>query len=151
MAPFPQPRLARAQRYGSSQIMTGKLIQFGGSLVAILVLAWIALKLGLGGEPRIRDEGHLRELAEDALCGFDPVEIAIATDGQAALARDGEDRVMLLRRHGAHFASRLLDSAARVKRDGSVLLVASSDRRFGEARLELRENASAWAERIERL
>lgn len=131
--------------------MTAKLIQFGGSLVAILVLAWIALKLGLGGDPRIRSEAHLRDLAEEALCGFDPVEIAIDRGSQAALARDGEGRVMLLRRHGAHFASRLLDAGARVRCDGSVLFVASSNRRFGEARLELGESASAWAERLNRL
>lgn len=128
--------------------MTGKLIQFGGSLVAIFVLAWIALRLGLGGEPKIRDEAHLRELAEGALCGFDPVEIAIDRDGQAALARDREGRMMLLRRHGAHFASRLLDAGASMRRDGTALLVASGDRRFGEAKLELGGEASAWAERL---
>jgi len=131
--------------------MTAKLIQFGGSLVAILVLAWIALKLGLGGDPQIRDEEHLRELAEEALCGFAPVEIAIGRDGHAALARDGEGRVMLLRRHGAHFASRLLDAGASVRRDGDALLVTSGDQRFGEARLELGEEATAWADRLERL
>ena len=57
--------------------MTGQALQFAGSLIAILALAWIARKLGLGGDTRIRDEAHLRELAEEALCGFEPVDIAI--------------------------------------------------------------------------
>lgn len=131
--------------------MAGKLIQFGGSLVAILVLAWIAWKLGLGGEPRIRDEAHLRELAEEALCGFEPVEVAIDQEGRAALARDAEGHIMLLRRHGAHFASRLLDKSARARIEGTVVVVTPADRRFGEARLDLGAPAPAWVQRIEQL
>jgi hypothetical protein len=57
--------------------MIGQMLQFAGSLIAILALAWFARRLDLGGDTRIRDEAHLRELAEEALCGFEPVEIAI--------------------------------------------------------------------------
>lgn len=35
--------------------------QAAGSLVAILVLAWLARKLGLGGDPRITGEDHARD------------------------------------------------------------------------------------------
>jgi hypothetical protein len=131
--------------------VTGKLIQMGASLLAILVLAWIALRLGLGGDVRIRDEEHLRELAEEALFGFDPVEIAIDRAGLAALARDAEGRVMLLRRHGAHFASRLLDGHAHVRLDRNFLIVGTSDRRFGEITLDLGPEAQAWAASLRRL
>lgn len=131
--------------------MTGKLIQMGASLFAILALAWIALKLGLGGDVRIRDEGHLRELVDEALCGFDPVEVVIDKAGFAALARDAEGRVMLLRRHGAHFVSRLLDGHAHVRLDRNCLVVATSDRRFGEVTLDLGVAASAWAASLRRL
>ncbi|ANY18824.1 hypothetical protein A6F68_00289 [Tsuneonella dongtanensis] len=131
--------------------MTGKLIQMGASLIAILALAWIALKLGLGGDTRIRDDDHLRELAEEALCGFDPVDIAIDRAGLAALARDADGRVMLLRRHGAHFASRLLDGHAHVRLDRHFLIVGTSDRRFGEITLDLGDAASAWAASLRRL
>ena len=48
-------------RVWQSHGMTAKLIQMGASLLAILALGWIALKLGLGGDARIRDEAHLRE------------------------------------------------------------------------------------------
>ena len=131
--------------------MTGKLIQFGASLVAILALAWIALKLGLGGDRRIRDEAELRMLAEEALYGFDPVEVAIDRAGLAALARDAEGRVMLLRRHGAHFVSRLLDGHAAVRLDRNYLVVGTNDRRFGVATLDLGDQAAAWAASLRRL
>ncbi|WP_120716701.1 hypothetical protein [Tsuneonella amylolytica] len=128
--------------------MTGKLVQFGGSLIAIFALAWIALKLGLGGDARIRDEAHLRDLVDEALHGFDPVDIAIGRDGLSALARDGEGRIIVLRRHGSHFASRLLDRPARVERTAGTLTVDTGDRRFGEVALDLGTDAGVWAERL---
>ena len=131
--------------------MTAELIQMGASLFAILALAWIALKLGLGGDSRIRDEPHLRELAEEALYGFEPMEIAIDRAGVAALARDADGRVMLLRRHGAHFASRLLDGHTHVRLDRQFLVVGTSDRRFGEITLDLGDSAATWAASLRRL
>lgn len=131
--------------------MTGKLIQFGASLLAILALAWVALRLGLGGDARIRDDAHLRELADEALHGFDPVEVAIDRAGLAAIARDAEGRIMLLRRHGAHFASRLLDGHAHVRLDRNFLIVGTSDRRFGEVTLDLGDAAPTWAASLRRL
>lgn len=131
--------------------MTAELIQMGASLFAILALAWIALKLGLGGDSRIRDEPHLRELAEEALYGFEPMEIAIDRAGVAALARDADGRIMLLRRHGAHFASRLLDGHTHVRLDRQFLVVGTSDRRFGEITLDLGDSAATWAASLRRL
>ena len=131
--------------------MTGKLIQMGASLAAILALAWIALRLGLGGDARIRDEAHLRELADETLHGFDPVEVAIDRAGLAAIARDADGRIMLLRRHGAHFASRMLDGHAHVRLDRNFLVVGTSDRRFGEVTLDLGDAAASWAASLRRL
>lgn len=131
--------------------MTSKLLQIGGSLVAILALAWIAWKLELGGDLRIRDEQHARELAEEAVCGFEPTDIAIDRAGYGALLRDREGRVLLLRRHGAHFAGRLLDGHARARLDRHFLTVGTSDRRFGEVTLDLGKHAQAWAASLRRL
>lgn len=131
--------------------MSAQALQFGGSLLAILALAWLAHRLGLGGDTRIRDESHLRELAEEALCGFEPVAVAIDRAGFAALARDGAGRIMLLRRHGAHFASRLLDSHANARLDRNLLVVGSADKRFGEVTLDLGNDAQAWAASLRRL
>ena len=131
--------------------MSAQLLQFGGSLIAILALAWIAHRLGLGGDTRIRDEAHLRELAEEALCGFEPVDIAIDREGMGALARDAQGRVMLLRRHGAHFASRLLDDHFRVRLDRNLLSVSTGEKRFGAITLDLGDKAPAWAASLKRL
>ena len=131
--------------------MNAELLQFGGSLLAILGLAWLAHRLGLGGDTRIRDEAHLRELAEEALYGFEPVDLAIDRSGMGALARDAEGRVMLLRRHGAHFASRLLDNHLHVRLDRNLLEVGTGERRFGRITLDLGDQAPAWAASLRRL
>jgi hypothetical protein len=127
------------------------LIQVGGSLVAILALAWIAHRLRLGGDARIRSEDEARSLANEAIYGFDPVEIAIDKAGMGALCRDAHGRVLLLRRHGSHFASRLLDSHAHARLDRGFLTLATSDRTFGSVTLDLGNQAQAWAASLRRV
>ncbi|WP_374406954.1 hypothetical protein [Pelagerythrobacter sp.] len=129
----------------------GLLLQLGASLLAILVLAGIAWKLGLGGDTRIRDEEHARELADEAESGFSAVDIAIDRAGYAALLRDTDGRVLLLRRHGSHFASRLLTGHASVRLDRHLLVVGTSDKRFGEVTLDLGNKAQYWAASLRRL
>ena len=121
------------------------VLRLGGSLVAILVLAGIAWKLGLGGDLRIRDEMHARELADEAVSGFAAVEVAIDRAGHAALLRDTDGQVLLLRRHGAHFASRLLTGHAHVRLDRHQLVVGTGEKRFGEVTLDLGLQAQYWA------
>lgn len=127
------------------------LIQIGGSLVAILVLAWLAHRLRLGGDARIRSEEEARVLADEAIHGFDPVAIAIDKAGMGALCRDRQGRVLLLRRHGSHFASRLLDSHAHARLDRSHLTLATSDRTFGSVTFDLGSEAPAWAASLRRV
>lgn len=130
---------------------TTLLLKFGGSLVAIVALAWLARRLGLGGDLRIADEDHARALADEAICGFDPVDIAIDRAGMGALLRDARGRVLLLRRHGTHFASRLLDSYAHARLDRNFLTLATTDTRFGSVTLDLGQKAPEWAASLRRL
>ena len=81
--------------------MTILLLKLAGSVAAILFLAWFARWLNLGGDVRIRSEEQAREIADQVLCGFDPVDIAIDKAGIGALMRDAEGRHLLVRRHGA--------------------------------------------------
>ena len=129
----------------------GLAIQLGGSLVAILALAWIAHRLRLGGDARIRSEDEARALADEALHGFEPVEIAIDRAGMGALCRDGQGRVMLLRRHGSHFAARLLDSHAHARLDRTFLTLATAERRFGSVTFDLGDKAPVWAASLRRI
>jgi len=131
--------------------MPPELLQLAGSLIAILALAWIAARLGLGGDVRLRDEAQVRRLAEEAQFGFDPVATAIDRAGLAALVRDDQGRIMLLRRHGARFAARLLDSHAHVRLDRNFLVVGTGDRQFGQITLDLGAEASAWAASLRRI
>ena len=121
------------------------LLKFGGSLVAIVALAWLARRLGLGGDVRIADEDHARALADEAICGFDPVDMAIDRAGIGALLRDAEGRILLLRRHGAHFAARLLDSHAFARLDQGFLTIGTGETRFGKVTLDLGPKAQVWA------
>ena len=86
-----------------------ELAKLGGSILAIFFVYWLVKRMGLGGDIRIRDEAHARQLADEALCGFDPVDIVLDRAGIAALLRDAEGRHMLVRRHGVQFVGRLLD------------------------------------------
>ena len=128
-----------------------ELLQFGGSLLAILLIAWLAHRLKLGGDARIRSEEEARALAEEAMFGFQPVEVAIDRAGMGALLRDQAGRIMLLRRHGSHFAGRLIDSHAHIRLDRNSLMLATSDRRFGSVTFDLGEKAAIWAASLRRI
>ena len=127
------------------------LLQFAGSLMAIAALAWLARRLGLGGDIRIADADHARALADEALVGFEAVDIALDRAGIGALLRDARGRVLLIRRHGSHFASRLLDSHSNARLDRHLLTLATSDRRFGSVTLDLGPRAAEWAASLRRL
>lgn len=128
--------------------MDPALLQLLGSLGAILALAAIAWALRLGQPPLLEDAAHARALAREADTGFDPAEAALSRDRAAAILTDGEGRIMVLRRHGTHFAARILEPGARARCDGEALVVATTDRRFGEVRLDLAEDSRSWASRI---
>lgn len=127
------------------------LVQIGGSLVAILALAGIARWLQLGEDVRLRDKDEARALAEAAVCGFDPVEIALDRAGIGALLRDAQGRVLLLKRHGARFAARLLSGHRDSRLDRNFLTVSTGDKRFGTVTLDLGAEAGVWAASLRRL
>lgn len=131
--------------------VTAQLIQPLVSLLAILALAWLARRMGLGDDVRIRDEDHARELAKAAVCGFDPADIALDRAGIGALLRDSQGRVMLIKRHGAHFAARVLDTHADARLDRNFLTIGSGEKTFGKVTLNLEDKAQVWASSLRRL
>ena len=130
--------------------MIGQALQFVGSLAAILLLAWLARRLGLGGDPRLRDPEEAKRLAGEALCGFDAQDVVLDRAGIGALLRDSAGRMMLLRRHGVHWVARLLDSHAGVRLDRSFMTIATGDKSFGAITLDLGDQAQAWAGSLRR-
>ena len=129
----------------------GQLIQMGGSVAAILALAFICARLGLGGDVRIASEDEARQLAREALCGFEPEDLALDRAGIGALLRDHQGRVMLLRRHGAHFSARLLDNHASARLDRNFITLGTDERWFGQVTLDLGDKAQSWASSLRHL
>jgi hypothetical protein len=129
----------------------GPALQLGGSAFAVVLIALLAWKLGLGGDRRLRDEATARRLAQEAVWGFEATEITLDRAGIGALLRDADGRVMLLRRHGAHFAARLLDRSADARLDRQFLTIATPDRSFGKITLDLGTQAQVWAGSFRRL
>ena len=125
--------------------MTAELLKLAGSIAAILFIAWLARFWKLGGDVRIRSEEQAREIAREALCGFEPVEIAIDKAGIAALMRDVDGRHLLVRRHGVQWAGRLLDHHNEARLDHNFLIVGTGEKSFGSVTLNLGAQASHWA------
>ena len=125
--------------------MTILLLKLAGSIAAILFLAWFARWLNLGGDVRIRSEEQARAIADQVLCGFDPVDIAIDKAGIGALMRDANGRHLVVRRHGAQFAGRLLDRHSDTRLDQNFLTVGTGEKTFGKVTLNLGPKAQYWA------
>jgi hypothetical protein len=121
------------------------LLKLAGSLVAIFFLAWLAKYLKLGGDVRIRSDEQARVIADQILPGFEPVDIAIDKAGIGALMRDAGGRHLLVRRHGAQFAGRLLDRHSDTRLDQNFLTVGTGEKTFGKVTLNLGPQAQYWA------
>ncbi|MBN8501129.1 MAG: hypothetical protein J0M19_08270 [Sphingomonadales bacterium] len=127
------------------------LVQFAASLAAILALAGAARWMGLGQDVRLRDESHARQLANAAVSDFEAASLTLDRARTGALLRDGNGRVMLLRRHGAHFAARLLDNHAFARLDRNFLTIGTGETAFGSVTLDLGDQAQVWASSFRRL
>jgi hypothetical protein len=129
--------------------MSGELLKFLGSLLAVGAIVAIAWRLRLGGGgATLTSEAEVGELADNAICGFAAAEVVLDAQGKGALLRDEEGRILMLRPHGAHFAARLLDRESTVNRAGPILTIATGEATFAPARLNLGDTAEAWDERI---
>ena len=128
------------------------LLQTAGSLVAILALAGLAWWMKLGGSPALDSEDAVRRAAGEVEDGFDPV--AVDFDGKAALARDAQGRIMVIKRHGNRFAGRVLGpqakAAVREELSRRALQIDSGERRFGAVFLDV-PAPETWADAINRV
>ena len=124
------------------------VIQLGASLIAVFFVAWLVRKMGLGADPRIEDADHAIRLAEDAEAGFGGIEVARDRAGFAAIVRNAEGRMMLVRAHGNHFAARPVDAAVVGRLDKDFLTLAMPEKTFGAVTLHLGKEAGMWASRM---
>jgi hypothetical protein len=127
------------------------LIKLGGSLVAVLALAWIAKLMGLGGDVRIRDADHARALAFDALYGFAATDVVVDRAGYGALLKDAGGRHALVRKHGAHFVTRMVTPQAEGRLDQHFLTIKLAEPDFAPVTLNLGPAAQFWASGLRHL
>ena len=125
-----------------------ELIQLGLSLVAVFSVAWLVGKIGLGSDPRIADAAHAIRLAEEAEAGFNGADVARDRAGFAALVRNGEGRLLLVRAHGNHFAARPVDASVEGRLDKDFLTLTTPEKTFGAVTLQLGKDAGMWASRM---
>lgn len=131
--------------------MTAMLVQTGASLAAVLFVAWLVGKMGLGDDPRIADADHAIRLAEEAEAGFRGTEVARDRAGFAAIVQNAEGRMMLVRAHGNHFAARPVDASVIGRLDKDFLTLTMPEKTFGAVTLQLGKDAGMWASRMRSL
>jgi hypothetical protein len=108
-------------------------MQLGGSLGAVLVLAWIARLLRLG-ESRITDDETAAHLAEAMLAGFVARDALVSTDGSAALVL-GNGAIAVLKRHGARVAARRMVPPLWRRASPEGVTIETGERMFGPVTL----------------
>src|SRR3990167_3928327 len=86
--------------------LSGEMVQFIGSLAAILLLAGLARMFRLGGDPRIISLEQARIAAGEAIYGFVHEICALDSDGKGAILEDRSGRLLLLKPHGSKFTGR---------------------------------------------
>jgi len=128
--------------------VTALLVQTGASLVAVLFVAWLVGRMGLGADPRIEDAAHAIRLAEEAEAGFRGVEVGRDRAGFAAIVRNAEGRMLLVRAHGNHFAARPVDASVIGRLDKDFLTLTLPEKTFGAVTLHLGKDAGMWASRM---
>ena len=126
------------------------LLQFIGSLIAILVVAGLVAMMKLGGNPVLKSESDVAQAAGEVEDGFETARSSISRRGDGALARGPDGQIMVIKRHGNKFAGRILTSNTQAREEVDGLVVDPGDCRFGSVRLSLTDS-SYWADAINRL
>lgn len=123
------------------------VLQLAGSLIAILLLAALAAWLKLGPPPRLICEADARKAASEVEEGFAAETMALDQNGAGGILRDDHGRIVILKRHGSHFAGRILGPGAVASAKGKELQIDCGERRFGAVTLTL-DDPAAWEQAI---
>jgi hypothetical protein len=124
------------------------LALLGGSLAAVLFVAWLVRRLGLGA-PTPLDEAGARRVAEETFIGQRFGAVLLDRKGTAALV-DGRGAIALVRAHGDKWVARLLRPPIATRREGERLIVVPGEAMFGATVLNVGADAAArWAPRLE--
>jgi hypothetical protein len=115
------------------------------SLLGVLALGWLARWLELGGDMRIRDEDHAKQLAFEGLYGFKGVDAVLDLAGYSALVRDANNRHALMSVLGNRIVCRMLHLPIEGRLDQRLLTIDLQEPDFAPVTLNLGEQAPFWA------
>lgn len=121
--------------------MSGELLKFFASVVAVAAIIAAAYHLGFRKAGRLADKGEAEELFQLAPGGFEPAEIGVDIDGAAAIARDAKGRLAVLVPHGNQFVFRLLAPGATIIADKGKLIIPG----LADLQIDLDEETRGWA------
>ena len=124
-------------------------LSLGGSLAAVLVVAWLVGRLGLGRETPL-DETTARRIAEETFIGHRFGAVALDRDGRSALVEGSGGEFALVRGHGDKWVARLLKAPVAARHDGEALIISSGEAMFSATTLALGAEAAArWESRLQ--
>jgi hypothetical protein len=126
-------------------------VSLAGSVLAVLLVAWLVGGLGLGqGGPL--DEPTARRIAEETFIGHRFGAVALDRDGRAALVEGTAGEFALVRAHGDKWVARLLRAPVAARREGETLILPAGEAMFGSTTLMLgADDAARWASRLQGL
>jgi hypothetical protein len=119
--------------------------QLLGSLIAVLALGWLARWLQLGGDPRIAGADHAKQIAFDAVYGFQAVDAAVDLGGYSALVKDAANRHVLIAAKGNKFIARMLRPPIEGRLDQKFLTIDVQEPDLAPVTLNLGPDAQYWA------
>jgi hypothetical protein len=122
-----------------------QLIQLAASLIAIFVIAWLARRMGLGGEARISGRDHALRLAAEGHYGFAGSDAAIDRAGYSALVRDDQGRHVLIIVKGNKFVTRMIRPPIEGRLDQKLLTLDLREPDCPPVTLNLGDQAQYWA------
>jgi hypothetical protein len=121
--------------------------------ITILIFAFAALYgvaryWGLGRSVGILHPAQARQIAFDALYGFDTAETVIDREGQSALLKGHCGNYAIIQRHGAHFIAREFSAPLNCDNIGDRLTLRSDILPKGYISINLGPDAAVWLARL---
>ena len=119
--------------------------KIGATLLAVLAMGWFARWLGVGGDVRIRDADHAKQIADLGLYGFAASDAVVDRAGYSALLRDAAGHHALVTVLGNRFVTRRVVPPIEGRLDQKLLTIDLNEPAFGPVTLNLGEAAQYWA------
>lgn len=115
------------------------------SLIFVLLMAGLARWLKLGGDARITDDDHAKQIAFETLYGFRAVDAVVDKAGYSALVKDAGNCHALIYKLGAHFVTRMIHPPIEGRLDQKFLTIDLGEADTAPVTLNLGDAAQYWA------